>query len=186
MKKITVFFVLLITMLGLSATATLAAPGQNFKHPGKYWHGYPGPKGNDGPYPGKWDHPSPSYLRDDARYILQRTARRLMEAQQMAMRRNFRSGLGLAMAHQQKARELYWQGFYREAIFHSLRARNMALQIISGNRERWLRNYSWEPREENYRRLAPVDADLDNRLNKIYIHSDDDAVYFHFDIDLNF
>ena len=173
-----------VALLAVSSAVALAAPpppnSPGFQHS---WHGHPGPPANN---PGPWGNPPASYLKEDARYILQRTAQILMEAQQAAMRRHFRSGLGLAMAHQQKARELYWQGFYREAIFHSLRARNVALQISNGYRERWGWHNPWEPREDNYRRLAPADAVLDNRLDKFAIHGDDDAVFFHFDLDLNF
>lgn len=119
--------------------------------------------------------------QEDARYIIRRTADVIYVAQRSTGRRHYYKGMSKAVAHQQKAQRLYRAGAYQEAIFHSLRARRIAIEIIQGNREKW--NGSWDTREDKYRKIAPRDADLDVKLDLIKI-GDKEAVRISIDLDL--
>ena len=119
--------------------------------------------------------------QEDARYIIRRTADVIFVAQRSTGRRHYYKGMSKAIAHQQKAQRLYRSGAYQEAIFHSLRARKIAIEIIQRNREKW--NGSWDTREEKYRRISPRDADLDVKLDLIKI-GDQEAVRISIDLDL--
>lgn len=119
--------------------------------------------------------------RNDASYIIHRTADAIFVAQRSTGRRHYYQGMAQAVAHQQKARRLYMAGLYQEAIFHSLRARRIAIQVIQGNREKW--SGSWDAREERYRHNSPHDKDLDIKLNLIKI-GDKEAVRISIDLDL--
>jgi hypothetical protein len=88
--------------------------------------------------------------------------------------------LAQAVSHQQKARRLYMSGFYQDAIFHSLRARRIAIHVIEMNKGKW--NGSWDSREEWYIRFSPHDNDLDVKLN--FTFGDKDAVRISIDLDL--
>jgi Na+-translocating ferredoxin:NAD+ oxidoreductase RnfG subunit len=86
-------------------------------------------------------------LKDDARFVLQRTANVLQQAQNEARndrdsrgRRQHRQrmngnnkfkGLGFAISLQAEACDLYQQGRYQEAIDYSLRARAVSLRVIN-------------------------------------------------------
>lgn len=119
--------------------------------------------------------------RNDAGYIIHRTADVIYVAQRSTRRRQYYNGLSQAVAHQQKARQLYMRGFYRDAIFHSLRARRIAISVIQGNKEKW--SGSWEAREDRYRHESPRDNDLDVKLSLIKI-GDKEAVRISIDLDL--
>lgn len=139
-------------------------PGKKVEQPHK------GPQ-KPGPGPQK-GHPAPpphrdrerEKLREDARAIIQRTTVVLREAQQTAKRHRYTRGLAKAVAHQERARELYWRGDYKDAIFHSLRARDLAFQIIRGNRQSYRKEYDWNDMERRYRHDCPKDDDLDVRI----------------------
>ncbi|HEX2953292.1 MAG TPA: hypothetical protein VHR47_04830, partial [Bacillota bacterium] len=77
--------------------------------------------------------------RSDARHVLHRTAVILEHAQQMARQdtklyedviSQNQPGLGRAFTHQMLARELFQNGHYQEATFHSLHARVIALRLM--------------------------------------------------------
>ncbi|HYH04377.1 MAG TPA: hypothetical protein VEC37_14900 [Bacillota bacterium] len=70
-----------------------------------------------------------------AKQVLRETAECLERAQRVARYGHFREGLGKAYAHQEEARNLYYEGRYQRAIVHSMRAREIANDIISINRE---------------------------------------------------
>ncbi len=127
-----------------------------------------------------WERERREKVKDDARYIIHRTADVIYVAQRSANHRQYYKGLGQAVAHQQKARRLYLSGFYQDAIFHSLRARKIALEVIHGNKERW--TGSWDAREDWYFRYSPRDNDLDVKLN--FTIGDKDAVRISIDLDL--
>jgi hypothetical protein len=134
---------------------------------------------------GKFHNGPHQQIREDARYIIHRSAMVLFAARRAAERGHRYFGLARAFAHQQKARELYEDGSYREAIFHSLRARDLAFQIIRENREKPGREFFRDDLEDRYTREAPRDNELDLRINLHNIGSDDEAVRFNFDIDIH-
>ncbi len=161
----------LLLALGLLLTGVLPAlakggPGG----PGR--HGGPGWRQDD-------------RLRDDAREVLQRTSRVLRAAQDAASRsrRYDRRGLGQAFGQQRYAQDEYRKRDYRDAIYHSLRARELAMEILRRNRGRMDRGWDFDDRERRYRRDAPSDRDLDTKIRG-FIIGDDDAT--HFSIEFNF
>ena len=178
MKKWYVWF-LLVALISACSLAAYAAPGQK-------GHDQNGPdqKGHDGfkQGPDQHDKDSNRQLRADSRSVIQRTAPVLIDAQQIARRHHFRSGLAQAVAHQQMARDLYARGSYQNAIFHSLRAREIAIQIIQRNRGPIRRDYSRDQIEDDYYHRAPPAHDLDRSI--IRIEKDDDALQIKIDINL--
>lgn len=125
------------------------------------------------------------YYRDDFHYdsreklstrqVLRETAECLVQAQRAARSGNYRFGLGKAYAHQEQARNLYFERRYERARLHSLRAREIANYIIVQNRS-GSRRYS-----ERYRRYQENDS-LDNSLS-IRIVDDNIALKLRIDLD---
>lgn len=120
--------------------------------------------------------------REDARYVLRRTARVLERAQRIARedrsrgrghhyrgrhrRRRDRDdiryrGLGVAFAHQRRAEDLYDRGRYEAAIDHSLQSRAIALRIID-RANRWDRD-GWRDRNDDYYRYDMDRREMDDR-----------------------
>jgi hypothetical protein len=123
--------------------------------------------------------------RKDARFIIHRTANTIFAAQQAAARGRNYFGLRRAIAHQQRARDLYVRGYYRDAIFHSLRARDLAFQVISENREKPSREYCYDPMENRYVQSAPRNNELDISIDTVKVGKDDALVRLHFGLDIN-
>ena len=168
-------------LIGLMFSVLVLACAFNvMAEPGKF-HG-----GNGGPNKFNNGHNQRNQERDDARYILHRTAMVVFDAQRILEHRNRRSfGFAQVIANQQKAKELFLNGFYRDAIFHSLRARELAFQIIKRNGERHRREFSRDEMEERYAHNSPRGEELDLRLNLGKLGKDDDVVHFKLDIDIN-
>jgi hypothetical protein len=122
--------------------------------------------------------------REDARYIINRTASVILRAQRTARINRYYAGFARAVAHQNKARELFLARRYREAIFHSLQARRLAMLVIRGNRENWP-GYSRDEREERYVRMAPSDRDLDIQVDWSKVGNDDAVVHIQFNFNVN-
>lgn len=122
--------------------------------------------------------------RDDARYVINRTATVIFRAQRTARVHHYYAGFARSVAHQNKARELFRAGSYREAIFHSLRARKLAMFVIRGNRDNWS-GYDRDDREAFYVKMAPRDNDLDIRVDWHKVEKDDAAVHIQFNLNVN-
>ncbi len=124
--------------------------------------------------------------REDCRYIIHRTSETILYAQQAALRGHYTTGLARAIAHQQRARELYDARLYWSAIQHSLRARSLAKNVIIGNREKWVGSkYEYDAREKRYQRYTPKDNDLDIRVDFSSVGSDDAVIRIKFELDIN-
>jgi hypothetical protein len=132
---------------------------------------------------GPFDHRRPRF-GEDARYIIHRTASIVVCAQQMARIGHLYFQLSQAIAHQQKSLELYRNGFYREASFHSLRARNIAFRIINVNARRIQDDFSPDRIEQPYHHEWPGDDELDRRLDRNRMNQDEDAGHMDFELDL--
>jgi hypothetical protein len=122
--------------------------------------------------------------REDARYIIHRTAETIFSAQQAAERGRHYIGLRRSIAHQQRARRLYMAGAYREAIYHSLRARDIAFQVIAQNQGRPRREYYRDDMENHYVQTAPRNNDLDIRIDSVKVGKEDALVRLHFGLDI--
>jgi hypothetical protein len=72
--------------------------------------------------------------RARANQVIHDTDNYLRQAQKAARFGPYRYGLGKALAHQQEARNLYFDRQYQRSIVHSLRARKIAQDIIEENR----------------------------------------------------
>jgi hypothetical protein len=122
--------------------------------------------------------------RDDARYVINRTASVILRAQRISRAKHYYFGFARSVAHQNKARELFKAGFYRDAIFHSLRARTLAMNVIRGNQDNWS-GYSRDDREERYSRACPSDRDLDVKIDWTKTGKDDAVVHIQFNFNLD-
>ena len=146
---------------------------------------YAAPPGKFGGGPGKFKG-GPSYrIREDARHTIHRTVTVLFEAKRVAERRHRYFGMARAIAYQRKAKELYMADMYRNAIFYSLRARELTIKFIRENRGRVRPEFSRDEMEERYARESPGDNELDVGLDIRNLGSDDEAVRLHFDIDIS-
>ncbi|TCL64243.1 hypothetical protein EDC14_101949 [Hydrogenispora ethanolica] len=178
MKKWYIGFMVAVLIGSFSVTA-LAGPGRG---PG------PGP-GHRYDGPGRYDKgpggPGDRRVRDDARFVIHRTAQVIDDAQAAARRGHRPMGLAQAVAHQRWARDLYWKGAYRDAIYHSLRARNIAFQVLENNRGWVRREYRRDNMEEVYFRSSPRDKDLDLSLGMIKVGRDDEFISIRLNLDLD-
>ncbi|MGE5581229.1 MAG: hypothetical protein ACM3X9_01685 [Bacillota bacterium] len=170
MKRWLVGFLIAVLLITCSFSA-YAKHGKFYGGPGKPQYTPPPPKYNQ--------------LRNDARYIIHRTANVIFAAQRAAKRGRQYSGLREAIAHQQRAKQLYERRLYQEAIFHSLRARDIAIRVIERNRERPAREYYRDDMENRYYRSAPRDSDLDFRIDITKVGDDDAIVNLHFGLDVD-
>lgn len=126
-----------------------------------------------------------THEQEDARYIIHRTATVLFDAQRAVMRGHRSVGLALAIAMQSKARELYHNRYYRDAIFHSLRARDIAFRIIRNNRKRVKPEFFHDGIEKRYTHDRPRDEVLDRAHKRRGVGSDDDAAHVTIEFDIN-
>jgi hypothetical protein len=134
---------------------------------------------------GKSDKAHGNYQeRDDAGYIIHRSATVVFSAQRAAEHGHHYYCLGPAVAHQQKARELYLNGSYREAIYHSLRARDLAFQVMEGNKEKPRHEYYRDEMEDRYNRSAPRSNELDISIDSVKIGKGDAVVHLHLGLDI--
>lgn len=122
-------------------------------------------------------------MRQDSRAVLNRTATVIREAQLAARKNGYAHGLSKAFAHQDYARKLHMRGEYREAIFHSMRARNIAYDIIEKNRFSRRPEHDWDDVDYGYMPYAPKDNELDVKIKSD--KSDNDYIYISIKLDLD-
>lgn len=170
-------------LVGLMFTA-LVVTGSLGIVEAKHGKGYDDRDRHEGPGYSAWAPGHQKKVRNDAGYVIHRTAEVIYAAQGAANRGHHYYGLSQAVAHQQKARELYLDGFYQDAIFHSLRARDIAFQVIDRNRVRPPHDYEYDEMEASYHRSAPRASELDLKIDSIKI-GDKGAVRIHIGLDIN-
>ena len=184
MKKWYILFLIALFIssytLGVYADDDDDQHGNGHRHHNSGHHNYGQPNNGPGIHYGYYNH-----LQDNARYVIHRTALVLRDAQRAAGRRHYSYGLARAIAHQQMAIRLYRNGIYQDAIFYSLRARNLAFQVIRGNREMIRHEYEWDEMEDDYRYDSPDDDDLDRNVNWRRYGSDDQVVHITIEFDIN-
>ena len=170
MKK----WLMAVTVVGLMLASTLNI----YASPGRF-----GGYGNPG---GPGDHRIRE-MRKDCRYVIHRTARVIFEAQQAAERGHQYFGLARAVFTQQRARELYMNNNFQDAIFFSLRARRLAIEIIRANRGRVRPEFFPDRLEFRYEHQGPADHDLDRQIDRDRgrMGRDDDAVHLRIHLDLD-
>lgn len=121
--------------------------------------------------------------KNQARHVIQRTAAVLVAAQKAAAREEKYFGLARAVTHQMHARELYRQGFYADAIYHSLRGRELAALVIRENRGEFVRESVLDRMELKYKNSSPSDDQLDVKIQYLKI-TDDSAMKIKIDLDI--
>jgi hypothetical protein len=122
------------------------------------------------------------HSRQEARRILIETNNILEDAKREAERGGYYEGLGRAYSHQREARDLYSNDRrYDRAIDHSLRAREIAKDIIQTNRE-IQRDSRKLKHKETPRKNYDRHDDLDNSIN-VKIIDDHAALKMKFKID---
>ena len=127
---------------------------------------------------------APQLGKSEAGNIINRSAAIIRTAQRFAAEGKKYDGLGLSLGHQLYARQLYAQGDYANAGFHSLRARGLAAQVISLNKSSIINEALYNRNEERLVRSSPSGQELDRRLRgaKVTVPSDQGAV--NADVDL--
>jgi hypothetical protein len=137
-------------------------------------------------YNGYWHLRNVVQEQKDCRYIIRRTSQVIAYAQRMAGLRHYTIGLSRAITHQQIAYELYKDHFYWSSIYHSFRARSLAMQVINGNRDlSFWKLFANDPVEDRYRRNAPDDGELDIWVDSKAIASDDAMIHFQIQMNLD-
>jgi hypothetical protein len=129
---------------------------------------------------------APKPVKADARRIIGRTAAVIVTAQRFASKGQKYEGLGLAVAHQVYARELFGHDLFSEAIFHSLRARVIAASVITQNKNGLLNEALYDRMEEKYARETPSDRELDQKLKeqKVAVMNDQAAANSEIELDV--
>jgi hypothetical protein len=105
---------------------------------------------------GKYDRQE----REKARRVLNETHDVLDRAQREAARGGYDEGLGRAFTHQQEAKDYFRRDHYDWAISHSMRARDIAKEIIAINGEK-----RREPKKELPHRDFSKHDDVDNSID---------------------
>jgi hypothetical protein len=125
--------------------------------------------------------------RVDTKHVISRTAAVILTARRFAVQGQKYEGLGLAIAHQMYARDLFRHGLYLESIFHSLRARVLAAHVITQNKSDLLNEALYDRMEEQFIQETPSDQELYQKLKaaKVEITSDQSAVNSQLEFDVN-
>jgi hypothetical protein len=117
--------------------------------------------------------------------MIPRTAPVILSAQRATGHRHRYQGLSRAIAHQETARDCYRERRYKDAIYHSLRAREIAFGIIEANHRRVERGYRYDDRENYYVKSAPSRNTLDVQIDSGKYGRDQDAVKFKINLNLD-
>ncbi|TCL72402.1 flagellar assembly T-like protein [Hydrogenispora ethanolica] len=115
-------------------------------------------------------------INHDAFHVLNRTVKVISRAQYAARTGQLYRGLSLTVTHQRRAQDLYGKGFYEEAIYHSLRARKLAIGVIDLNRiylEKDLADL--DEVEKIYEAKRPNDSSLDKKVKGKSVSNNDEA-----------
>lgn len=126
--------------------------------------------------------PQPS--KGEAVSVINRSAAIIRTAQRFAVEGQKYNGLGLSLGHQLYARQLYGQGDYTNAGFHSLRARELAARVIALNKSSLINEALYNRNEERLVRSSPSGQELDRKLRGARVTVPDDQEAAHADVDL--
>ncbi len=121
--------------------------------------------------------------REQANSIIRRTAVVIQDAQQAAGRGRHSQGLGRAVAHHRYSIRQSNQRNYRDAIYHSLRARELAGQVLRNNRRRLPRESNWNDDELYWKRRGPSNAELDRKVARLAV-GDNESVQINIQLNL--
>lgn len=99
------------------------------------------------------------------RHVYKRTAAVLRVAQRFASESHQNYGLGLAVSHHRYSEKLYRQEQMDEAIYHSLRARDLAAHVIKQNQSDILQEALYDQTESVFAKKSPSANELDRRVH---------------------
>lgn len=110
---------------------------------------------------------APLRERVQSRQVIRRTGVLLIAARDSIEIGHQSSGVGLAYSHQIYAKRLFKAGLYQRAMFHSLRARVLAVEVILANKkDSQLVDAMYDRLEARYASQAPPEAQLDRILKE--------------------
>ncbi len=134
-------------------------------------------------------------VKQHAKQAYRTTAEILVEAQDTARIGRDYQGLSSAFTHHRLARNHYYARNFQTSIQHSIRARQIAYQVIERNNhriERWERINQRRHRRRVHSEARYSDYELrysqqmsQNNLDKKIDNHDDDEVYLKFKININ-
>ncbi|NLY76183.1 MAG: hypothetical protein GX075_12945 [Firmicutes bacterium] len=129
---------------------------------------------------------APQLSKAEAASVINRSAAIIRTAQRFAVEGEKYHGLGLSLGHQLYARQLYFEGDYPNAGFHSLRARELAGRVISLNKSSIINEALFNRNEERLIRSSPSGTELDRRLKgrEVAIPDDQEAAYADVDLEV--
>ncbi len=129
---------------------------------------------------------SPQMSKAEAGSVINRSAAIIRTAQRFAAEGKKYDGLGLTLGHQTFARQLFSQGDYANAGYHSLRARGLAARTISLNKSSIINEALYNRNEERLVRSSLSGQELDRRLRgaRVTILSDQEAAYAGADLEV--
>lgn len=129
---------------------------------------------------------TPQLSKGEAVSVINRSAAIIRTAQRFAVEGEKYHGLGLSLGHQLYARQLYFEGDYPNAGFHSLRARELAGRVISLNKSSIINEALFNRNEERLIRSSPSGTELDRRLKgrEVAIPDDQEAAYADVDLEV--
>ncbi len=119
--------------------------------------------------------------KQHARQVYRKTAEVLVEAQEAARRGRSRQDLNRAISHQSIAKDYYYTRNYQLSINHSLRARQLAYDVIERNNRKY-RRQEFDSIEMRYWREVRQD-ELDSKVSNK--NDDDDEVSLKIKINLD-
>jgi hypothetical protein len=126
--------------------------------------------------------------RERSKEILHRTAFVITEAHRTVNEHHVYTGdLARAIAHQHYARELYHSGEFLKAIYHSRRARALAVRAIEANHGIVPKDIGYTHEDEEFFRSAPPDNELDAHIRTAKPSEpmkDEDIIKLKIDVDL--
>lgn len=115
-------------------------------------------------------------IKQDARNFINHTNNVIMKAKgAVEVGQVYTGDVVKAVHHQKYAREMFKQGKFNSAIFHSFRARQLAIAAIKANKAKVTDDMQVTPSEKPLLKDVPNDKNLDGEV-KIPANADDKSV----------
>lgn len=130
---------------------------------------------------------SPSVDKAKAKIVLSKTNRAIGVAHMTVKRtKKYTGKLGKAVKHARVARKLYTAGNYDRSVYHSLRARKLALEVMQENGAKTGSDFLFSAEENTMLSSSPSDADLESEANKEFPTElkDEDLMNGNLDVDV--
>lgn len=110
---------------------------------------------------------APAVDKAKAKIVLSKTNRGIGVAHMTVKRtKKYTGKLGKAVKHARVAKKLYTAGNYDRSVYHSLRARKLALEVMQENGAKTGSDFIFSTDENTMLSSSPSDADLESEANK--------------------